>query len=217
MVEELPLFSFLTLNFFGCILLVGVIYIFFKYQLSRDLKILGNLLISVYLIYLMGLIGILILFPIMHIRFLEITNYTLIISFSIFYSKFFKDIKSKLNLKSSLKQVQISFILLIILYQNHVNLNNLYNSQLYENSFNIKIPFETIGIFEELEYEGKVFLTKHWRVAAYIPIFLFIPYNPMYSHPAALYNQRINFFQDSLLNKFSFHIKPELLLRYDNN
>ena len=52
---------------------------------------------------------------------------------------------------------------------------------------------EVRDVFEELDYENKVFLTSEWRVAAFIPIYLFLLPHPYFNHPSALYNERVKF------------------------
>jgi len=64
---------------------------------------------------------------------------------------------------------------------------------MYEGTLEEDRPAALIDIFEELDYEDKVFLTTKYRVAAFIPIYCFLLPIPYYSHPSALYNERVKF------------------------
>jgi len=55
------------------------------------------------------------------------------------------------------------------------------------------VNYHLIDVVDELDYEDKVFLTQFRMVAAYRPIYLFLLTNPYFSHPSALYNERVKF------------------------
>jgi hypothetical protein len=194
----LPIQDYFIFSTGGAIQFIGLIYIIRKYKLSRDLRILGNLILSVYIIYIIGFIGIMIKNPITHVRFFHISIYALIISSSIFYVRFFYFItnngilaKSIMNL--DFKQIAIYILIFLIFFENYRIFYNMTISSSYEAACEEDYPKDLIEIFEELDYEDKVFLTNKWRVAAYIPIYLFLLPNPYFSHPSALYNERVKF------------------------
>jgi len=60
-------------------------------------------------------------------------------------------------------------------------------------AWNEKKPIKQIEIFEELDYEDKVFLTHRYKVACFIPIYLFISPYLHFSHPCSFHNQRVKF------------------------
>ena len=195
---SMPFKDYFTFGVGGAIQFFGLIYIIRKYKVSRDIKILGNIILSVYILYLIGFIGMMINNPINHGRFLRISSYALIISSSIFYVRFFYFIanndnlvKYKINL--NIKQIEIYILIFIIASQNYRIFTYISNSSSYEAALEEDYPSKTIDIFKELDYEDKVFLTNEWRVAAYIPIYLFLLPNPYFSHPSALYNERVEF------------------------
>jgi len=171
-----------------------------RYSSSPLLKILGNLVLSVYILYCLGYIGLLIGFPIVHYRVLIVSHYILIIAFVLFYLEFFRFLKQHKILnqykeKINIQTVEIFLFIIIIFYQNYENSVELYKSDYYERSINQDIP-EEVEIFSELDYENKVFLTQYYEVAAFLPIYLFIVHNSHFSHPSALNNERIKFLKD---------------------
>ncbi len=192
-----PLLSYFQFSIFGLIFVIGAVYIIGKYSTNLDLKIFGNLLLSINIIFLFGFLGILIKFPIMHIRFLYVAYYILIISFCIFYIRFFHflstDFLIKKGIKMDLRLIKIYIIIGITFFQYTNYLISISNSAEYEGSIEEDYPADLIDIFEELDYEDKVFLTTKYRVAAFIPIYLFLLPNPYYSHPSSLYDERVKF------------------------
>jgi len=193
-----PLLSYFQISFFGLIFLIGAVYIIGKYSTNFDLKIFGNLLLSINIVFLIGFIGIFINFPIMHIRFLYVAYYILIISSSIFYVRFFyflskTDFFKKKGIKMDLRLIKVYAIIGFIFFQYTSYLISISNSPYYDATIEEDYPADLIDIFEELDYEDKVFLTTKYRVAAYIPIYLFLLPNPYYSHPSSLYNERVKF------------------------
>ena len=197
---DMPFQAYLELNLFGLVLLIGVIFIIMKYKSSFLLKILGNLVLSVYILYLLGYIGLLIGYPIVHYRVLIVSHYILIVAFALFYIEFFQILKdseilTKYRGKINIQTVEIFVFIIIIFNQNYVNSVELYKSDYYERSLNEDIPDE-VEIFSELDYENKVFLTQYYEVAAFLPIYLFIVNNPHLSHPSSLNNERIRFLKE---------------------
>lgn len=179
--------------------IIGLVYIIWRYKLSRDIKILGNLFLSLNIAFLLGFIGILIGFPIMHIRLIEISSYILWVSSSIFYVRFFLFLadngflkRNKLNI--NLYQIEIYFLISIMIANLYAHWYFTSQSYIYQ-AVTLKPSYltEVREIFEELDYEDKVFLTNEWGVAALIPIYLFLLPDPYFTHPSALYNQRVKF------------------------
>ncbi|MFX1445365.1 MAG: arabinofuranosyltransferase [Promethearchaeota archaeon] len=197
---DMPFQEYLNFNLFSIVLILGIVFILMKYHKSSFLKILGNIIISVYILYTLGFICLLIGFPIVHYRILIVSYYAIIISFSIFYIQFFyilknSDIYNQLKNKIDIQTLEIFILIVIIFYQNYNNIVELNKSESYKKSFNQKIPDE-VEIFSKLDYEDKVFLTQYDEVAAYLPIYLFIVANPHFSHPSALNNERIKFLEE---------------------
>ena len=199
-VFRVPFLAYFKFNILGIIILFGFFFLIRKYKEAREFKILGNILISIYFIYLIGYVGVLLHFPIMHVRFIGISFYLLIISFSIFYVKFFyiftqNDILTKYKLKINLKQIEISLFISLFLFQSNLNLINIYDSAPDITAHKASVPKETIDKFKKLDYEDKVFLTYYYKVAAYLPIYLFLSPGPYFSHPCSLHNERIKFLE----------------------
>ncbi len=197
---DMPFEAYLKFNLFSIVLILGVIFILMNYSTSKFLNILGNLILSVYILYLLGFVGLLIGFPLVHYRVLVVSHYVILIAFSIFYIKFFQILREsniivQFKKKINLKTVEIYIIIIIIFYQNYENTVKLYKSEGYKRSVNEEIPDE-VEIFRELDYKDKVFLTQYYEVAAYLPIYLFVVYNTHFSHPSALNNERIKFLKD---------------------
>ena len=197
---DMPFQAYLEFNLFGLLLLIGVIFIIMKYKSSFLLKILGNLVLSVYILYLLGYIGLLIGFPIVHYRVLIVSHYILIVAFALFYIEFFQILKdseilTKYRGKINIQSVEILIFIILIFYQSYENSVELYKSDYYERSINEDIPDE-VEVFSELDYEDKVFLTEYYEVAAFLPIYLFIVNNPHLSHPSSLNNERIRFLKE---------------------
>ena len=193
-----PLLRYFETTYFGVIYVIGAIFIMKKYSNLHDIKILGNLLISISFLFLLGLIGILIGFPIMHIRFLYVSFYILIISATIFYVKFFhfiaKNDKIRIqNFQLNLKQVEIFLIICFLFFQYTNYAIVITETPYYDYTIDEDYPANLIDIFKELDYEDKVFLTTKYRVAAFIPIYCFLLPIPYYSHPSSLYNERVRF------------------------
>lgn len=197
---DLPFEAYFEFNLFSILLILGVVFILIKYSTSDLMKILGNLVLSVYILYFLGYIGIIIGFPLVHYRVLIVSHYVLIIAFVLFYIQFFNILREHKILdqykqKVNIRTIEIFVLIIIIFYQNYENTVELYKSEYYERSINQEIPDE-IDIFLELDYEDKVFLTQYYEVAAYLPIYLFIVHNAHFSHPSALNNERAKFLKE---------------------
>ena len=197
---DMPFEEYLDFDLFSVLLILGVVFILMKYTSSNFLKILGNLIFSIYILYVLGYIGLLIGFPLVHYRVLVVSHYAIIISFTLFYFQFFQTLKNQdvikqLKQKVNIQTVEIFILLIIIFYQNYENTVKLYNSDYYQRSLDQEIP-EEVEIFSELDYENKVFLTQYYEVAAFLPIYLFIVHNAHFSHPSALNNERIKFLKE---------------------
>jgi len=212
---EMPYEAYLEFNLFSIILVIGIIFILLRYSKSQILTFLGNIVISVYILYLLGFIGALIGFPLVHFRVLIISYYVLVVSFALFYFEFFRIIRSSEKLKQfknniNIKRVEIFLLLLIIFFQNYENTVDLYESDYYEDALNENVP-RRVKIVEKLDYENKVFLIHYYKVAAFLPINLFIVYNPHFSHPSGLNNERIIFLQELAESKNSKEFYKEII------
>ncbi|MFX0071609.1 MAG: arabinofuranosyltransferase, partial [Candidatus Hermodarchaeota archaeon] len=78
---DMPFDVYFELNLLSILLILGVIFILLKFKSSNILNILGNLVLSVYILYLIGYIGLLIKYPIVHYRVLIVSHYVLVIAF----------------------------------------------------------------------------------------------------------------------------------------
>ncbi|MFX1394329.1 MAG: arabinofuranosyltransferase [Promethearchaeota archaeon] len=197
---EMPFEAYLEFNLFSIILIIGIIFILLRYSKSQMLTFLGNIVISVYILYLLSFIGALIGFPLVHYRVLIVSYYVLVISFTLFYFEFFRILKnhnsiSQFKNKLNFKRIEIFIILLIIFFQNYKNTVNLYESDYYEDALNENVP-RRVEIVKQLDYENRVFLLHYYEVAAFLPINLFVVYNPHFSHPSGLNNERVVFLQE---------------------
>jgi len=200
---DVPLFTqILSLSITGLILFLGFIFIVKKYKLAMDFKIFGNLIISLYIIIFVGFIAILLNSPFyLYYRFFEIPTYILIVSASIFYVKFFSYLYNNKTLKKSnltkrIPHLEVTILIFFICGQNYLTINKFYCSSEYVMALNETKPTKDIEIFEKLDYEDKVFLTHKYKVACFIPIYLFISPYIHFSHPSALHNQRAEFLLD---------------------
>lgn len=197
---DLPFEAYFEFNLFSLILILGVIFILMKYSSSNILNFLGNLVISVYILYFLGYIALLVGYPIVHYRVLVVSLYALVIAFVLFYFEFFRSLKENENIKKykyiiNFDAIEIFILLIIIFSQNYTNTIRLIKSDEYEKSLNQEIPDE-VDVFLELDYEEKIFLTQYYEVAAFLPIYLFIVHNAHFNHPSALNNERIKFLKE---------------------
>lgn len=152
----------------------------------------------------------------MNSRFIPILQYISLIglfSGSSFFKKymqsFFKKNKDYSLRSSKIKIYWIFILLLVVLIQNFQNAQNLENSSWVQSAVNQTVPYEENMIFQNLNYENKVFLTDHYMSLVYLPIFLFISTNVYYAHPASLNNQRSAF-----LYNLSQYNNPEQFYNY---
>ncbi|MFX0137107.1 MAG: arabinofuranosyltransferase [Candidatus Hodarchaeota archaeon] len=217
---KIPIGSILNTSLVGLSFLLGFVYIIKKYKKSVEMRILGNLLLSIVIIYILGLLGVLTHFPIAHIRFEPVFLYILIIASSVFYVKLLdqmknKDILGKFNIKLNLTQVWIYLLIILICSTTFNHLKSCSESDAYYAANEQDINYHLLDVIDELDYEDKVILTQFRTVAAYRPVNLFIFPNPYFSHPSALYNERVKFlvelseskssnelFKDATDNKF---------------
>jgi len=183
---------------FGFIFFLGSLFIIRSFTISPDIRILGNLLLSINIIYIIGLIGIILKFPIMHARFLGILFYILIISFSILYAKLTHYLSNKANLKTfrmkfSITQIEVYFLLGLAISTSFGNFRGEAKSDVYKTAQDEDVRYDLIDIIKKLDYEDKVFLTNRYYAVDFLPIYLFLLPNPYFSHPSALYNERFKF------------------------
>ena len=197
---ELPIIKdILPITFLGILMFLGFTYILKKYSNSYDFKIYGNLLLSLFILVLIGFIAVLIDSPFyLYYRFFEFLIYILIISASLFFLNFFNFLK-KINLGKinntilRISHLEINILIIIIISHTYYSGRELMSNPHYKNAFEEEVPKKDIEIFEELDYEDKVFLTYKKEVACYLPIYLFICPYPHFSHPSAMHNQRLKF------------------------
>ncbi|MFX0072060.1 MAG: arabinofuranosyltransferase, partial [Candidatus Hermodarchaeota archaeon] len=181
-----PLINYIGFGVWGVFNTIGLLYIIKNYKTNRDIKIFGNLLISIHILALLGLIGILIHFPIMHERIYRLSNYIMVICSSIFYIKFFYFIKNnkilvKNNINIDIHQIEILLILILMTAQNISHWAYVATSEGYEAAREgapTRID-KTRDIIEELDYEDKVFLMNDWEVSMYLPIYLFLSFQSL--------------------------------------
>lgn len=198
LVLRLPLKYIFEVSLIGVFFVVGFVFIVNKYKNSEHMKILGNLLLSIVVIYIIGLIGVLLHIPIMHVRFLKVFYYILIIASSVFYVRFANIITDKVMFKKydinlNLSQVWAYILVIIIFSSGFGMLKSTSESEAYERAYKEDVRYDLIDVIDELDYEDKIFLTTHRAVASYRPIYLFLLPNPYFSHPSALYNERVKF------------------------
>ncbi|MFX1259422.1 MAG: arabinofuranosyltransferase [Promethearchaeota archaeon] len=201
---EVPLFTHIfPFTILGFLLFIGLIYIIKNYSLSPDSRILGNILLSFYIIILIGFIGYALKTPLfLNWRLYKITKYILIIPSSIFLVRFFNffsnhgiNFKRKSILFRSSNQLKMYLIISIFCFQMYNNSMLLISFKPYENAFTEEIP-DRVDIIEELDYKDKVFLTNYIEVCPFIPIYLFLIPDPHVSHPSALHNKRVEFLEE---------------------
>lgn len=137
-------------------------------------------------------------FPILHIRFLTTFYYILIIASSVFFVEITNIFKDKVSFKKfeinlNLSQVWIYILVVFISSVNYGRLKSTSESFAYEQAYRQDVNYNLIDIVDELDYEDKVFLTSYKTVAAYRPIYLFLLPNPYFTHPSAMYNERVKF------------------------
>jgi len=198
-ISDIP-FDYFKFNLFSLLLTLGVFFLITRFKDKKDINILGKLLASVYLIFLIGYVSILLNFPIMGNRFLVLSNYILLILFCHFFIEVFNYMNSKnfiinLGRKDQLRNLRFFSLILIIFWQNYQNITYIYNSDLYEQSLMRTYPEELVDTFEELDYEGKIFLTNYPEITSYLYLYLFVNRWPEYSHPSALHNERVEFLE----------------------
>jgi hypothetical protein len=213
---EIPFFSqVVAFSLIGFIMIIGLVFIFKRYSINRDIKILGNLFISIYILILIGFISILLKSPFfLFYRFFKIPKYILIISCSIFYVRFSSYITKinpikKYNLNGIILKIETYLIIGLICYQSYINSKVMASVGTYEIALDQKVPNELIDVFEELEYKDKVFLTSYNEVCPFIPVYLFLCPVPHFSHPSALHNERVDFLRELAKCKTSesFYLK----------
>ena len=193
-----PVLYFLGVSISSIFSTIGLIYIIRKYKLDKDIKIFGNLLIAIHIGFYLGFIGIIINLPIMHERIMVISGYILMISSSIFYVKSFyfiskNEILKKNKIDRNFHQIEIFILISIMIIQLNSHWTYIQSTEGYEAAKGGNSMREIRDVFEELDYEDKVFLTSEWKVAMFLPIYVFLLPNPYYSHPSAQYNRRVEF------------------------
>ncbi len=201
---DLSMFQYPLLNYFGFGIYalyntIGIVYIIRKYNLTQDMRILGNLLIAIHFYFLLGFICVMNNISLMYIRIMPISAYILMISSSIFYVRFFifikeNDFLKKNKIKADFRYIEIFLLISITIVQTTGNLLYIANSDGYKAAKSGNSMSEEVrDIIEELDYEDKVFLIEKWEVAMFMQIYLFLLPNPYYNHPSALYNERVKF------------------------
>ena len=94
--------------------------------------------------------------------------------------------------KNTFFQIEIS-LLICVIFSNSIYYAVYINDTEAYNTANRSQPDYKREIFEELDYEDKIFLTNEYGVIIYLPIYLFILPNPYANHPSALYEERVKF------------------------
>ncbi|MFX1383552.1 MAG: arabinofuranosyltransferase [Promethearchaeota archaeon] len=190
-----------AIGLYGIMFFMGLVFIVVNFKKLSDFRSLGNMLIAVNLIYVIGFIGILLKFPIMHFRFFQISFYILFISASLFFVRLFPFLKKSDLFKKRKTNINLNYIesfifIGLLLTNGYYMIIGTYESPAYVAANEQDVNYNLIDVIEELDYEDKVFLTNNYKVAAYKAIYLFLLPNPYFTHPSALYNERVKFLED---------------------
>jgi len=146
------------ISFSGFFFIIGIIYILKKYKVSQELKILGNLLISVLVFFLISLIGTILNIFFFQFHYLQFLLYITIITFSLFYIQFFyllthRKIFKNSDFKGNFHHVELSLIIIIFFSQAYFNLDNIYNSEYFDLAIKRENPDDVIDCFYDYEYK----------------------------------------------------------------
>lgn len=146
------------ISFSGVFLICGIIYIIKKYNVSRELRILGNFLLSFFIFFLIAFLGIVFNIYIFQFRFFPLFLYITIIASCIFYVRFFHLLNNgkifrNYKFKGNFHQVEIFLLIFIFFSQAYFNLYNIYEAEYHESAVKRENPDNVIDTFYEYEYK----------------------------------------------------------------
>ena len=145
------------ISFSGVFLIFGIVYILKKFRISRELRILGHLLISIIIFLLIALLGIFLNLYLFQVRYMQLFLNITIIASCVFYVQFFyqlyhgqliKNYKKKRNFQ----QVEIFILIIIVFSQMYFNVHNIYNSKYHQSAIKGEDPDEVIDTFYDYEF-----------------------------------------------------------------
>ncbi len=191
-------FPFLDFSIEGAVWLLGFVYLLITFRKKKLSLALINLLIAVYLWYGLGFVGVLIDKPLMANISQNIMLYSLSIAFVLGAEKIFeKRSWEQVGLPNG-RGVCIVASVVLIAFFGQKTVDALATSELLENAKKTNYPSEQISAFlamVEHHDQGRVILAdpNYQYLSVYLPTYQFLSWSIHYSHPAALYKERVEF------------------------
>lgn len=147
---EFQLFNLSFLfSYLGAFFIISLIIIIKNYKKSRDIQILGNLMLSSFILLFITFIGLILELFFIPIYYFRIHFYVSIIVSCIFYVRLFHFFKKgkifgDYQFKGNFKQLEIYLLILITFSQIYFNAHNVYSSEYHRHALNQDDPDDVI-------------------------------------------------------------------------
>ena len=190
-------FSFFSFDLQGVLLLIGAIYLIFTFRSDKVSFGLLTMLMSTYLFMVIGYVAVIFDNPLKANIGMRLVPAILAISFLRFVGYLWKH---KVWEKHKIENGRLIFEILLISISLYIGQN--YVHHIIDEGVTLanetKYPEEFLGIFHKIfgyENQDKVMFAdaSYSGLATYLPIYTFVSPNAHYSHPAALFHERIEF------------------------
>ena len=191
-------FPFLDFSIEGAVWLFGFVYLLITFRKKKLSLALINLFIAVYLWYGLGFVGVLIDKPLMANISQSIMLYSLSVAFVLGLEKIFeKRLWQRVGLPNG-RRVFVVAVAVLIAFFGQKTVDALATSDLLENAKKTSYPGEQISAFLAMvdhHDQGGVILgdANYQYLSVYLPTCQFLSWSIHYSHPAALYKERVDF------------------------
>jgi hypothetical protein len=182
--------SFDLNNLSAFIYLSGFLSLFYFCNKSSLMKKLLILLGVCYFWHWLGIIGVALKKPLLHVKIHEMIHLILLVGFAYMVDQLLQAWKEKLQ-----QPYVYLGILLVVFITFGQQLTELQKSDAVAYAKQETKPAEITRI-EALHPQGKVFLTENRKLYTYLPVYNFVTMNMHYTHHAGQRNERIQFLQE---------------------
>lgn len=167
-------------SFLGAFFVISLILIIKNYKKSKDIQILGNLMLSSFILLLIAFIGFILNLFFIPLYYFRLHFYISIIVSCIFYVKFFNLINTgkifkRYEFKGNFKQLEIFLLFFIMFSQFYFNVHNIYLSHYHRSALNQEDPEIIISSFyNEQDEEFTIPLTRSYEISIINSFFAFL-------------------------------------------
>jgi len=188
---------FLQLSINGIVLSGGLLYLVRSAKANKLSFSLFNLLLAAYVWQLVGVFGFYLNYPLLTFKSHDFIVYLLYLGAVIGFNETWYGIR-KLSSNTVFVQPSHFFALLAFLFFGRATMYGLVNDALRPRAFSSSYPVEMVQSYERLtknKPENQTVMGAGPSLTIYTPVFDFLAWGAHFSHPAALFHERVRYIE----------------------